>query len=61
MKISVGISNHHVHLTEEDFKLLFGEDAVLDVEREINQPEQYASSKRVDIEGPKGKLRDYEY
>ena len=24
MKVAVGISNRHVHLTKEDFELLFG-------------------------------------
>ena len=26
MKVTIGVSNHHVHLTEEDFKILFGSD-----------------------------------
>ena len=35
MKVTVGISNRHVHLTEEHLKYLFGEDYELEVVRPI--------------------------
>lgn len=57
MKITVGVSNRHVHMTEEDFKLIFGEDAVLEKERDINQPGQFAAKNKVDIVGPKSTLK----
>lgn len=57
MKITVGVSNRHVHMTEEDFKLIFGEDAKLEVDRAINQPGQFAAKNRVDVIGPKGSLK----
>lgn len=56
MRISVGVSNRHLHVTEEDFKLLFGQDADINLDRAINQPGQFASSNKVDVAGPKGKI-----
>lgn len=56
MKVSVGISNRHVHLTKEDFKELFGEDE-LTLYKAINQPEQFAAENKVDIVGPKRTLK----
>ncbi len=56
MKVTIGVSNHHVHLTEEDFKILFGEDGKLEVFRELTQPGQFASNQKVDIESPSGKI-----
>lgn len=57
MKVSVGISNHHVHLMEEDYKTLFG-NILMEVRNELTQPGQFASTLTVDIEGPKGKLEN---
>ena len=55
MKVCVGISNHHVHLTEEDYKILFG-NILMEVRNDLKQPCQFASTLTVDIEGPKGKI-----
>ena len=41
MKIKVGISMRHVHLTEEDYNLLFDEPLTKKVD--INQPGQFAA------------------
>ncbi len=56
MKVMIGISNHHVHVTEDDFKILFGDDAKLEVIKELKQPGQYASDKKVDIKTENGVL-----
>ena len=49
-------SARHVHLSEEDFKVLFGEDATLTIKKELSQPGQYACEERVTIVGPKKEL-----
>ncbi len=67
MKISVGVSNRHVHLTEEDYKILFG-DAPFTKRNDLNQPGMFASELTVTIKGSKrsidnvrvlGPLRSY--
>lgn len=58
MKITVGISNRHVHLTKEHFEILFGKEEVLDILRPINQPGQFASTKKVTIETSKSRIDD---
>lgn len=55
MKISVGISNHHIHLTSDDYKILF-KDKEFSVRNELKQPGQFASNLRVSIETEKGRL-----
>ena len=57
MEVSVGISNHHVHLTNDDFKILFG-DIKLEIARNLTQPGQFASNLTVNIKGPKGLLEN---
>ncbi len=56
MKVSVGVSNRHIHLTEKHFKLLFGEEATLHVRNPIHQPEQFAAEETVTIRTSKGKI-----
>lgn len=46
-KIKVGVSNRHVHLTEEDYKLLF--DGELEVDYKLNQIGEFASNKRLTL------------
>ena len=55
MNVKVGISNHHVHLNYDDYKILFG-NKELSIRNELNQPNQFASNLTVDILGPKGKI-----
>ena len=38
MKVTIGVSNHHVHLTEDDFKILFGSAQSLGFVKDLNQP-----------------------
>ena len=45
MKISVGVSVRHVHLTNEDYNLLFDEPIKEKVK--INQPGQFAAIQKV--------------
>ncbi|MGM9900237.1 MAG: phosphate propanoyltransferase [Bacilli bacterium] len=52
----VETSARHIHLTEEDFKVLFGEDAHLTVKKNLSQPGQYACEERVTVVGPKKEL-----
>ncbi len=52
MKVLLGVSNRHIHLTEEDYKTLFG-DEPLGVVKELVQPGQFASDKKVTIKTEK--------
>lgn len=65
--MNVGISNRHVHLTENDFKKLFN-NKELEAVKYLNQPGQFASNLKVTIKTEKseisgvrvlGPLRDY--
>ena len=55
-KFIVETSARHVHLTEETFKALFGEEATLTVKKMLSQPGQYACEERVTVVGPKKAL-----
>ena len=57
MKINVGISNRHIHLTEEDYKILFG-DIKLEKKNDLTQPGQYACTNTVTIKGPKREINN---
>lgn len=48
MKIKVGVSLRHVHLTEEDYNILF--DGPLSVKENLNQPGQFAANQTVILE-----------
>ena len=52
-KFIVETSARHVHLTEETFKALFGEEATLTVKKMLSQPGQYACEERVTVVGSK--------
>jgi len=55
MKISVGVSARHIHLTEETYKKLCGDKKIVKV-RDINQPGMYVSDDAFTIKGPKGEI-----
>ena len=58
LRIPVGVSNRHCHLTEEHFKILFGRDASPKKVKNIKQPGFYAAEEIIDVKGPKGTLRN---
>ncbi|MCQ2553874.1 MAG: propanediol utilization protein, partial [Clostridia bacterium] len=53
-KVPVGISNKHIHLSQADLEVLFGEGAQLTLKKELKQPNQFAAEEQVQIVGPKG-------
>ena len=56
--IPIGVSNRHAHLTQEDFDALFGKGAVVRKFRSVKQPGFYACYETVNIEGPKGLIKN---
>jgi len=52
MKVSVGISNRHVHLSNDDYQVLF-ENMEMSVRNNLKQPGQFASNLTVDIKTKK--------
>lgn len=57
MKVRIGVSNRHVHLTEEDYKILFGDTQALKV-KDLVQPLQYASNLVVSIKTDKNVINN---
>ena len=58
MDFIIETSARHAHVTKEDLKILFGEDAKLTVLKELSQPGQFASNQRISVVGPKGTLNN---
>jgi putative phosphotransacetylase len=56
MKVKVGISNAHAHLTQAQIETLFGEGFALTFCRNIRQKDEFVSHQAVDVKGPKGTL-----
>ena len=56
MRVPIGISVRHVHLTKEHLELLFGKDYNLEILKELSQVGEYASVETISIKGPKGTI-----
>lgn len=52
--VPIGISNRHIHLSQEDLDVLFGKGYQLTKLKDLKQPGQYAAKETVTIIGPKG-------
>lgn len=68
MKIRVGVSNRHIHLTREDADILFGKDYQFKKRNDLTQPGEYACEEVVKVSTEKyefpyvrvlGPLRNY--
>ena len=51
-EVKIGISNKHVHLSEEHVEALFGKGHQLTPTKDLVQPGQIACEEKVDIVGP---------
>lgn len=58
LKIPIETSARHIHISQEDFHLLFGVDAALTYEHELSQPGQYLCKERITVVGPKGRFEN---
>ena len=56
-KFIVETSARHIHVTAETLAKLFGADAVLHNKKDLSQPGQFACAEKLDVVGPKGKLK----
>jgi putative phosphotransacetylase len=54
--IPVGVSNRHLHLSQEDLDTLFGPGYALTPIKDLSQPGQYACKETLTICGPKGAI-----
>lgn len=55
--VPVGISNRHIHLSEEHIEALFGAGHKLTKTKDLSQPGQYACEETVTLIGPKGSIQ----
>ena len=56
-RIPLGVSNKHIHLTQEDVEILFGEGHTLTPIKDLGQPGQFACEECIDLEGPKAVMK----
>ena len=54
--IPLGISAHHLHLTQEHVEILFGPGKTLTWFADLTQPGQFACQEKVSLIGPKGRI-----
>lgn len=54
--ITVGVSNRHIHVSKNDFEILYGPGKELTKMKDLIQPGQYAAEEKLNIIGPKGKI-----
>lgn len=55
-EVVVGVSNRHLHISQEDLEKIFGAGHKLTKMKDLRQPGHYAADETVTIIGPKGKM-----
>lgn len=57
-KIPIETSARHIHVSKEDFEILFGSGAELTFVKELSQPGQFLAKERLTIQGPRGRFEN---
>lgn len=57
-KIPIGVSNRHIHVSQEDLDKLFGDGYRLTKKVDLKQPNQFAANETVTLRGPSGELEN---
>ena len=58
MKVSIGVSNRHVHLNHEHLNILFGENYELEKKNYLNQPGQFSTNSLVTLKTSKDEINN---
>lgn len=53
--VPIGVSNRHIHLSQEAYRILFGQEE-LTKKADLKQPGQFAANEVVTLIGPKGRI-----
>ena len=56
-ELPIALSNRHIHVSQKDLDVLFGEGYELTKMKDLSQPGQYACDEKVDVVGSKGTLK----
>lgn len=56
--VPIGVSNRHVHLSQQDLEILFGRGHGLTKMKDLKQPGQFAAQETVVLVGPKGEMKN---
>lgn len=56
-EVSVEVSAHHIHLSQEVQDALFGEGYQMNIVKELSQHGQWAAEEKVTAKGPKGEMQ----
>lgn len=56
LMVPVGVSNRHVHLSDEHLEILFGAGHKLTKLKDLTQPGEFAAEEKVTLVGPKGAI-----
>jgi putative phosphotransacetylase len=56
-RVTINLSNRHIHVSEQDLEALFGKGHRLTRTKDLGQPGQFACEETVTIKGPKGEFK----